>query len=320
MTWSRGTGVALFAILTLAAALAPAIAPTDPHRQFADYPYAPPMRLRLVDGQGEWHAPFAYRLVLANRLERTYAEDRARRVSLFEAFDEDAPLFLLGSDALGRDVCSRLLFGARASLGIAIAASLGAILIGTLAGALAGYAGGLLDEAAMRVADIALVLPAIYVALALRAALPLVLTPAQVFAAIAVVLALVGWPMVARGVRAIVAVERRRDYAEAARAAGAGAARVLLVHVLPAARGFIGAQAALLIPAFVLAEATLSFVGFGFAEPIPSWGTMLQEAGSVRAFGDFPWLLAPAAAIAAVNFALSLIMSVSYRQDSRVQF
>jgi peptide/nickel transport system permease protein len=172
----------------------------------------------------------------------------------------------------------------------------------------------------MRLADVVLVLPAIYVVLALRAVMPLVLTPADVFAGLSVVLALAGWPIVARGVRAIVAAERTRDYAEAARAAGAGAARVLFVHLLPAARGFVAGQAALLIPAFVIAEATLSFVGFGFAEPVPSWGTMLQEAGSARAFGEFPWLLAPAIAIAIVSFAVSLSTGESYADKPHVQF
>jgi len=172
----------------------------------------------------------------------------------------------------------------------------------------------------MRAADVVLVLPAIYVVLALRAAMPLVLSPGEVFAGLSIVLALVGWPMVARGVRAIVATENAREYAEAARAAGAGPARVLLVHLLPAARGFIATQAALLVPAFVLAEATLSFAGFGFAEPIPSWGTMLQEAGSTRAFGEFPWLLTPAAAIAIVSLAVNVLISKTYAEARAGQF
>jgi peptide/nickel transport system permease protein len=172
----------------------------------------------------------------------------------------------------------------------------------------------------MRVADVVLVLPAIYVVLTLRAVLPLVLSPWQVFVGVSVVLALVGWPIVARAVRAIVAAERSRDYVEAARAAGASPFRVLLVHVLPAARGAIATQAALLVPAFVLAEATLSFVGFGFAEPTPSWGTLLQEAGNVRVFADFPWLLAPAVAIAVLSLAISLISSEAYGYEPHVQF
>ena len=95
---------------------------------------------------------------------------------------------------------------------------------------------------------------------------------------------------------------------------------MLFRHVLPAARGFVAMQSALLVPAFVLAEATLSYIGFGFGEPVPSWGTMLQDAGSGRAFGDFPWLLAPALAIAIVSLAVNLCVSDGYVEERAVQF
>jgi peptide/nickel transport system permease protein len=120
------------------------------------------------------------------------------------------------------------------------------------------------------------------------------------------VLAAVGWPLPARGVRAVVAAERAREYAEAARALGASRTRLLLCHLLPAARGFLVVQTTLLVPAFVLAEATLSFVGLGFSEPIPSWGAMLREAGRGRALVDAPWLLAPAVAIVLSALAVNL--------------
>ncbi len=327
---SASIGAAILVFAALAAVLAPALTWHDPHEQFAGYPYAPPMRPHIFDVGWRPHRPFVYRIHLADRLERRYIEDRTALIPLFPRNVEPSgleprasslqPIFLLGTDALGRDVWARLLYGARASLGIALAATLGALLIGTIAGAIAGYAGGYVDEAAMRAADLVLVLPAIYVVLALRAVMPLVLAPQEVFAGLSIVLALAGWPAVARGVRAIVATERRREYAEAARAAGATPARVIVRHLLPAAAGFIATQAALLVPAFVLAEATLSYIGFGFAEPVPSWGTMLQEAGSGRAFGDFPWLLAPAIAIAIVSLAVNLSFSDAYGKRARVQF
>jgi peptide/nickel transport system permease protein len=316
----RVLGALALAGAVLPAVFAPLIAPYDPQRQFPGYPYAPPMPLHVVDDDGSWHLPFGYRLELVDRLEREYVEDRSVLVPLFSARQDDAPLFLLGTDALGRDVLSRLIFGARVSLGIAMAATLGALLIGTAVGATAGYAGGLLDEGAMRLADFALVLPTIYAALALRAAMPLVLEPWEIFTVISAVLALAGWPIVARGVRAVVATERAREYAEAARAAGASVPRLLFRHLLPPARGFLATQAALLVPAFVLAEATLSFAGFGFAEPTPTWGTMLQDAGNVRAFAEFPWLLVPAAAITIVSLAVNFTVASSYDRQSHVPF
>jgi peptide/nickel transport system permease protein len=301
---------AAFALLALLVIAAPLVAPYDPGRQFPGYQYAPPMRPHLVDDQGAWHRPFAYALRVVDPIERRYAEDRSRRVAL--AAGEEIPWFLLGSDALGRDVLSRVLAGARLSLGVALLSTLLALLIGAGFGAAAGYAGGWLDSSIMKVADLAIVLPGIYVVLALRGVLPLVLTTTEVFAALVGVLALVGWPSAARGVRGIVVIERRSEYAEAARALGAGSFRVIVRHLLPATRGFLAVQATVLVPAFIMAEATLSFVGLGFAAPTPSWGAMLRDAAAVRIAADAPWLLTPAAAIVLTVF---VIHSVAASRD-----
>jgi peptide/nickel transport system permease protein len=210
---------------------------------------------------------------------------------------------------LGRDVFSRVVVGTRLSLGVAVVAAALALLIGALAGALAGYAGGWPDAALMRIADLVLVLPAIYIVLALRGALPLVLTPREIFAALVIVLAAVGWPAAARGVRGIFLVERTQEYAEAARALGAGPLRIIGRHLLPSTFGFLGIQATVLVPAFVMAEATLSYAGLGFAPPSPSWGAMLQDAGAARGGADAPWLLAPAAAIVVAVLSMHLLSS-----------
>jgi peptide/nickel transport system permease protein len=189
---------------------------------------------------------------------------------------------------------------------VALLAAVGALVIGAAVGSVAGLARGTLDEALMRLSEFVIALPAIYVVLALRAAMPLFLTTAEVFWTMALVLAAVGWPFPARGVRALIAVEGTREYAEAARAIGASRTRVLLRHLLPAARGFLAVQTTLLLPAFVLAEATLSFVGLGFGEPNASWGGMLKEAGQGRVLVEAPWLIAPAFAIVASALAVHL--------------
>jgi peptide/nickel transport system permease protein len=295
----KARGIVFAAIVALVLA-GPALAPYDAGRQFAGYPFAPPMRPHLVDAGGAWHAPFAYPVRVVDRLERTYGEDRSRRVT----FGSDEPWFLLGSDGLGRDVLSRVLAGARLSLGVALLATAMSLLLGAVAGAAAAYAGGWFDVLVMRVADLVLVLPVIYLVLALRGALPLVLSTGQVFAALVFVFALVGWPSVARGVRGIVHVEGRSEYAEAARALGASSGRVIVRHLLPATRGFLAVQATMLVPAFVMAEATLSFVGFGFAPPAPSWGAMLLDVAQVHVAADAPWLLAPAAALTLTVFVI----------------
>jgi peptide/nickel transport system permease protein len=311
---TRRFGWVLLALVAVLASAAPLIGPNDVARQFPDRVYAPPMRPRVVDAEGRWHAPFIHPLRLVDRLGRRYDEDRTARVPLrwlsggavVSSSDVQTPWLPLGGDALGRDVLARVLRGAQLSLGVAAVAVAGALCIGALVGALAGFSGGRVDDGLMRVADFVLVLPAIYVVLALRASMPLVLGTGQVFWTVASVLALAGWPYPARGVRAVVAAERQKEYAEAAKAAGAGGWRILLRHLLPATRGFLLVQATLLLPAFILAEATLSFVGLGFPPPVPSWGVMLQEAAAVGALVDAPWLLAPAVGIVTTVLAVHL--------------
>ena len=286
------------------AALAPALAPYESGRAFRDFLHAPPMRPH-VDGA----SIVAHPLVLANRMEQRFEPDRSRSVPLPWFGTSDAPVFLLGADDFGRDVLSRLLYGARTSIGLALVATFGAVLIGALAGAWAGYRGGWVDESVMRVADFVLVLPVIYVVLVLRAVLPLVLPPFTVFLLVSWIFILVGWPFVAKGVRAIVAVERQREYVQAAHSLGAGHGRIIVRHLLPACVGHLIVQATLLLPAFILAEATLSFVGLGFPDPVASWGTMLASAGNYNAIARFPWTLAPAVAIFAIVLATNVIAS-----------
>ena len=315
MRRSARAGVWLFGVLAGFALLAPALATNGPERQFAGYVYAPPMVPRVRDAEGRWHRPFVHPVRLVDRLEMRFETDRARRMPirwlsngrLVSVDAADGTWLPFGGDRLGRDVYSRLVLGARLSLGVAIAAAAGALALGALAGAVAGAAGGRVDTVLMWAADFVIVLPIVYVVLALRAAMPLVLTTAQVFWATAGILAFAGWPFAARGVRAIVAVERGKEYAESARALGATRLRILLRHLLPATRGFLLVQGTLLVPAFVLAEATLSLVGLGFAEPAASWGGMLREAGGARALAEAPWLLAPAVAIALTTLSLQLV-------------
>ena len=314
-------GVALLGVAIVASLGAPVLAPHAADDHADRLLNAPPTVPHIRDDAGGWHAPFIYPWRLVNQLEQQYEQDRSARVPLVwfsnghlvESSDNGrAPLMLLGADSFGRDVFSRLLSGARLSLGLAAVAALGAMLLGSAVGALAGYAGGVWDDLLMRMTDFVMVLPAIYVALALRAVLPLVLPPRTVFLMLAGIFAFVGAPFIARGVRGIVRSERRLDYASAAQALGASHWRLLARHLLPATRGLIVAQVTLLVPAFIVAEATLSYVGLGFPDPIASWGTMLHDASSnIRVFADFPWLLSPAVAMFLVVFGLNLVLQQS---------
>jgi peptide/nickel transport system permease protein len=309
-------GLSLIAVVTVAA---PAIATHDPATQFPDLAFAPPVRPHVLDDQGHVHRPFVYPIRLIDRLEHKFVEDRSVRVplewfssrGLVTTSESNGPWLPLGGDAIGRDVFARVLRGARMSLGVSALATALALLLGAVVGALAGVAGGKWDAFLMRIADFVLVLPIIYMVIVLRATMPLVLSGAEVFWIMSVIMGVAGWPFPARGVRAVIAIEKRKEYAEAAHALGAGWFRILLRHLLPAARGFLVVQATLLLPTFILAEATLSYVGFGFAEPTPSWGVMLREASEAGTLSEAPWLLAPAAAIVITVLSIHLVSAGS---------
>jgi peptide/nickel transport system permease protein len=208
----KAAGRTLLIGIVFIAVFAPWLASNPPDRQFNTYFYAPPTRVHLF---GRGAGPYFYPLRIVSRLERRFEEVRDHPVriewfngTLVTSAEEDAPLLLLGADSYGRDIFARLLYGSRASLGLAALATLAAVLFGAAIGGIAGYAGGAVDELLSRFSDFVLVLPAIYVVLALRAVMPLVLPPGQVFTLLAGIFALVGWPVVARGVRGIIASER----------------------------------------------------------------------------------------------------------------
>lgn len=301
----------LVAALTALAVLGPPAAPYTATTRFADHLFAPPTRVHL-DGSGVYTHP----LRLVDRLERRFAEDTNTRTGLPWGAAPGSPVLLLGADALGRDVFSRLLHGARASLGLALLATALTLTIGGLLGAWAGMAGGVVERLVIRIGDVLIVLPALYAIVALRATLPLVLPTWTVVGSLATILVLLGWPRIARGVWSIVKTEVQEEYVVAAVALGASRWRVLVRHVLPACASYLAVQTALLIPSFVLSEATLSFVGLGFPDEVPSWGTALSDAANVSVLTRAPWLLAPAAAIFAVALATNLLLERASRETS----
>ena len=291
-------GAMLLLALAAAALAAPWLATSDVSAQHPDLSLAPPTmsRLELVE-----RLPPTYRRT-GTALPLRWFEGR-----VLESADPRHPLLPLGSDSLGRDQWSRLLHGARLSLGLATCGLAGALLLGGCAGLLAGSLGGRADRVLMRVADLFIAWPALYVVLVLRAALPLTLPFATLFGLMTTVLAVAGWPIVARAVRAVTIAERGREYVTAARAAGATPAWILRRHLWPATRPVLITQGLLLLPSFILAEATLSFVGLGFTDPTPSWGTMLREASTTFVLEQAPWLLSPAVAIALATLGVNLL-------------
>jgi peptide/nickel transport system permease protein len=175
-------------------------------------------------------------------------------------------------------------------------------------GGISGYVGGRADTLIQRFIEILNAFPHLPLWMALAAILPSDWSPIRIYFSITILLSLLNWTGLARVVRGKILALREEDYAVAARLLGASHARVLLRHLVPAARGFIVVEMTMLVPAFIVAEATLSFVGLGFPDQVASWGTMLHDAANIRTFADFPWLLSPAVAMFVVILGLNLIL------------
>jgi peptide/nickel transport system permease protein len=293
-------------------------APYDPVEQDRKSPYLPPMRVHLLDSKGHLHArPFVYSLKLREGSFDQYEEVTADphplkfflrgshyrllgflpcRTHFFGA--ENARIYLFGTDAYGRDQLSRLIFGGQVSL---LAGLLGAgitLLIGLFIGAVAGYYGGWTDSLLMRLAELFLALPWLYLLFAIRAFLPLAVSPLKAFFLIIAVIGMVGWARPARLVRGVVLSSKERDFVRAARGFGATDAYLLRRHILPETSSVLLTQAAILIPQYVLAEMTLSFLGLGVPEPVPSWGNLLSSLQQYSVLVSYWWMYLPALAMA----------------------
>ena len=272
--------------------------------------FHPPQRVHWID-HGRWRGPFVRPMRLAGGSSVEYVEDAGRAVPLRffvhgasyrwfgvlasdrHGYGVDAPerVYLLGADPLGRDMVSRLLFGARVSLtvgllGIAISFTLGLVL-----GGIAGYFGGWIDATIMRLTEMLLTIPALYLIVALRTLFPADLPSQQVYLAIVAILALIGWAGLARVIRGMVLSIRSTEYIAAAEALGMSRFRIIARHILPNTMSFVIVAATIAIPGYILGEVFLSFLGVGVQEPSASWGNMLNQARSLRALSSFPWLL-----------------------------
>ena len=274
--------LALLAVLHLAIVLAAWIAPYDYAQQHRDFPFAPPSRLHFRDAAGRFHLrPFIYGIA-QDSPGGEYREDPGRvyPVDFFKGgrlFGVAQPgvLYLWGSDGLGRDVFSRVLYGGRISLLTGLVAALLSLALGLFCGTLAGFHGGWVDSLLMRGGELFLALPWLYLLLGVRAFLPLHISTTQAFFLLVAIIGTVGWVRPARIVRGVVLSARERGFVLAARGFGASAGYLMRRHILPLTWSVVLTQATVLIPRYVVAEVTLSFLGLGVSEPVPSWGNML---------------------------------------------
>jgi peptide/nickel transport system permease protein len=294
--------------------LAGFFAPYDPADQDRDHPFAPPTRIHFIDAQRHFHLrPFVYAWTSRSDSFAEYDEDRTRplAVRFFASgaeykllgfltcnrhllrVDEPGRVFLLGTDGYGRDQFSRLLWGGGISLFAGLIAATLSLSVGTLVGATSGYFGGFADDTLMRLAELFLAVPWLYLLFAVRAFLPLRISASTAFLLLVVVIGMVGWARPARLIRGVVLSAKERNYVRAARGFGASDSYILRRHILPQTFGVLLTQAAILIPQYILAEVTLSFLGLGVGEPVPSWGNMLAALQQYHVLASYWWMLAP---------------------------
>lgn len=308
------------------------LAPYTLENRDINYASAPPQRLHFVSEEGFHLQPFVYGLVGTRHPEtmrKVYEEDKHRRYpirllirgkpyrlwGLFETnlhlvgTDNGGTLFLLGTDTLGRDLLSRILYGTRISLTIGLVGIAISFFFGLTIGAISGYFGGWVDNLIQRFIEILRSFPTIPLWMALAASLPDDWSPLRVYLGITVVLSFIGWTGLARVVRGKILSLREEDFATAAMIVGASNWRIMWRHLLPSFMSHIIVSITLAMPGMILGETALSFLGLGLRPPITSWGVLLKEAQNVQALSQQPWLLAP------VLFVILAVLSFNFVGD-----
>ncbi len=228
-------------------------------------------------------------------------------IHLLGAADPGQRIFLLGSDRLGRDQWSRIMYGTQTSMTVGLVAVALSVVLGVVLGGISGYFGGITDHVIQRLIELLQSVPTIPIWLALSAALPRDWTPIQVFFAITVILSLVGWTTLGREVRGRFLALREEDFVLAANLAGCSQMRIILRHMVPTFLSHIIATSSLAIPVMIINETSLSFLGLGIRPPAISWGVLLQEAQNIQTLALAPWLLIPGLIVIVAVLAFNLV-------------
>jgi len=303
------------------------LVPYNLHTRHTDFIYASPQSVHWVH-KGELIGPFVYPLVKSLdmvTLRREYTENTTQPYPLrffcsgdpYEFWGlvdmsfhlmcppEGATVFLLGTDRLGRDVMSRIVYGARISLTIGLLGIAISFALGLLFGGIAGYFGGWSDMVIQRAIEIIRSFPELPLWMALSAVLPVTWSPLLVYFGITGILAMLDWTGLARAVRSKLLALREEDYCTAARLMGASPKRIIGRHLLPGFMSHLIAAATLSIPGMILGETALSFLGIGLRPPITSWGVLLNEAQNINVVALYPWLMLPVVPVIVVILAFN---------------
>jgi peptide/nickel transport system permease protein len=306
------------------------LAPYELHTRNVDHIFAPPQSIHLFDTEGNFVGPFVYgyryHLNMEN-LKREYEPDttKIQPIRFFCRGDEykfwglwqgsfhfvcpaeGGTLFLAGTDRLGRDVLSRMIYGARISLTIGLFGVAVSFILGVVIGGLAGYYGGWIDNLSQRLIEILRSLPHVPLWLALSAILPVTWSPMLVYFGITIILGLLDWTGLARAVRSKLLALREEDFCVAAQLMGARPRRIIGRHLLPSFASHLIASVTLSVPSMILGETALSFLGLGLRPPITSWGVLLNEAQNINVVALYPWLMLPVANVIIVVLAFNFL-------------
>jgi peptide/nickel transport system permease protein len=308
------------------------LAPFPADNVNAKYLYAPPQRLHFFDTTNGVNLDlyvYGYTSTIDPKAgRRTFTIDPTQKIQirafvhgfpytilgvihtdihLLGPVDPDQPMYLMGADRLGRDMMSRMIFGTRVSMSIGLVGVAISLLLGILLGGISGYYGGTVDTIIQRLIEFLRSIPTIPLWMGLAAALPMNWPPTRVYFGITIIISLIGWTGLARVVRGRFLAMREEEFVMAAELDGASEIRVILRYMVPSFLSHIIAATTLAIPAMILAETSLSFLGLGLRPPVVSWGTLLKDAQSVRSVLTAPWQLLPAVAVVVAVLSLNFL-------------